>query len=245
MGLFSVLLVITTALFTESLGVWRRTDSSDSANREMRKAEAAIERDLELASVSQLSTTPVPPSLGAGNDGDAIWFLSPVDPTTRKMALKDDGSPFWQRNILYYLVVPQNHDATVGMSCNGVAGPTGFESACPHKVLIRKVIDSGTPTVTTDPTTEEALITNISPYLTRPLGYDVSAMSEPGLEETSIVASRLLGFDILPGSVAAEVNIDLRAVEIEEARRETSVGLVSMFTGRFTQHASVSVFLKN
>ncbi|MBI3924458.1 MAG: hypothetical protein HY319_02865 [Armatimonadetes bacterium] len=243
-GLFSLLLVVITVLFTRTLGVWRRIDSADTADREMRKAVAALRHDLQLASPSRLSRTQVPPSLGSASDGEALWFLSPLDATGKMVHKQDSAEPLWQRNVLYYLVVPQDHDATFKMICAGASGPTGDDAGCPHKVLIRKVIDSGTPTVPSDETTEEAMVADVTPYLTRPDGYDVSGMSEPGLEETTIIASNLLGFESQSGN-PTEVAVELRAVSIQEARRETNVGATSMYAGRFTRLAPFSVFMQN
>ncbi|MBI3925133.1 MAG: hypothetical protein HY319_06300 [Armatimonadetes bacterium] len=244
LGLFTLLLVILTLLFTQTLGVWRKIDSADTADREIRKAVAALRSDLQLASPSRLNRTQVPPSLGAGNDGEALWFLSPIA-TSGQMAHKQDSAePLWQRNILYYLVVPQNHNPTFGMNCSGIAGPTGYEAACSHKVLIRKVIDSGVATVPTDESTEETLIADITPYLTHPNGYDLSGMNEPGVEHQEIVASRLLTFES-QNAGPSEVSVELRAVALQDAQRETRLGSVSMYTGRFTAVAPFSVFLKN
>ena len=63
----------------------------------------------------------VPSSLGGAPDGKAIWFLSARDPATGKFARGPEGEPFWQRNLLYYLVVPQQHLALFGAQLCGRA----------------------------------------------------------------------------------------------------------------------------
>ncbi|MEW6281946.1 MAG: hypothetical protein AB1758_25300 [Candidatus Eremiobacterota bacterium] len=245
-GIFSVMLVVTALLFNDSIKVWRSTSGADTANREMRKARTALERDLILARPSELRRVAVPDSLGGGgNDGEALWFLSPVDPATGTMVRKADGTPFWQRNILYYMVVPNNHQNTFKMSCTGGAGPGGFDDRCPHKVLIRKVIDSGTPTVVTDETTEETLLPDVSAYLTRPNGYDLSGMGgEPGLAETRVVGAQLLTFfsQSVPGP---EVAVTLQAVAVDEARRQIQLGTAALSSGPFSYSFPFSVFLRN
>ncbi|MBI3927615.1 MAG: hypothetical protein HY319_18895 [Armatimonadetes bacterium] len=246
----SLLLLVMAVLFVRTQGLYRSISGSDSALRQLRKARTALEKDLILSRPGDVRRAQVPDSLGGGGqDGEALWFLSPVDPATGEMMRKQDGRAFWQRNILYYLVVPADHDSTFGMICTGGRGPNNCDDRCPHKVLIRKVIDSGPPTVPTDEATEETLITDITAYLTRPSGYSLAAMAEPGLTEATIVAAQLLTFESLsapaPNNIAPEVFVDLRAVSIEGARRELRVGSDSLYTGRFTQTAPFSVFLRN
>lgn len=250
-GIFSLLLTVVAVLLTQSVGVYRRTNGTDTALREMRRARAALERDLVLASPSQIRRARVPASLGGGDDGEALWFLSPVDPNASPPTVlrKRDGTPFWQRNILYYLVVPNNHNTTFGMSCAGGTAANGYDDRCPHKVLIRKVIDSGVPTNPADETTEETLLPNVGAYTTRPNGYSLAGMPDPAPTVPSIVASHLLGFETFtappPGNVPTEVLVDLRALSTEEARREMRVGVDPAYTSRFTHLAPFSVFLRN
>lgn len=247
-GLFAALLVVTAALFTQTMRFWRSSSSSDTANRELRKARGALARDLALASAAQLDRGPVPSSLGGADDGEALWFLSPVDPNSGQAAHLQAGGPFWQRNVLYYLVVPANHDATFGMSCTGTPdGASGYESACGHKVLVRKQIDSGPATDATDEASIETLLPDVAVYMTRPNGFDTSGMlAEPGLEDVEIVASYLLHFESATGGIPNAVDIDLRAVALEDAQKEISLGSISvLMMERFTRHAPFSAFLQN
>ncbi len=248
-GIFSALMAVVALLFSSSVSLYRRTNSADSAMRELRKARAALERDLVLASPTVVRRTQVPSSLGAGMDGEALWFLSPVDPATGATIRRPNGRLCWQRNILYYLVVPDNHDATFGMTCVGGAAANGYDDRCPHKVLIRKVIDSGAPTVALDLSTEEALLPSVAGYLSRPVGFDLSAMADPAPTQRSIVASHLLTFETFtapaPKSLPTEVLVDLRALAAEDARREMRVGADPAYDCRFTRQGPFSVFLRN
>lgn len=246
-AVFSVLLLVVLALFNQSIYVWRVTSSADGANRELRKVRAALERDLALTSPTEIARAQVPGHLGGGaSDGEALWFLSPIDPATGEIVLDEDGLPVWQRNILYYLVVPGDHAGTFGSTCAGGAAANGYDDRCPHKILIRRVIDAGTATIPTDPTTREALIAPgaIGPYLVQPTGFDISA-----LPDTRIVANNLLCFETVsappPNNQAREVLVDVRAVGVEEARRETSVGTAPLYNSRFTEQHPFSVFPKN
>lgn len=241
-GVFSALLLVVLALFNQSIYVWRATSSSDGANRELRKARVALERDLELTNLTQVARVNVPGHLSGGvADGQALWFLSPLDPATGRLVTDEDGKPVWQRNILYYLVVPTNHSTLFGMTCAGGGNSKGMDDRCPHKLLIRRVIDFGTPTDPADPATAESLIPagSIAPYLQQPPGgFDIS-----GWPDARIVASNLLTFESTDGTGA--INVDVRAVGIDEARREAHLGVDALYDSRFTEQHPFSVFPRN
>ena len=116
---------------------------------------------------------------------------------------------------------------------------------------MRKVIDTGVATTpASDPATDmETLLANPSAYLTRPSGYDTSTMlTEPGLSSVRVVASRLLYWNATLGkdpSWSEEIELDLRAVAIREARRATAVGTASLATGPYTSQVLVGVFPMN
>ncbi len=250
MGIFTLIMVVLVGLFSQSLAIWRTTSGTDTAVRELRRVTAALDRDLALASPARIARAQVADHLGGGGmDGEALWFLSPLDPATGQMARKLDGSAMWMRNVLYYLVVPANHDAVFGMSCSGGSGPNGYDDRCPHKVLIRKVIDSGVPTLVGDETSEEELLADVSAYLTQPDGFDLSTMAEPGLEDKRVVANNLLMFQTVtappPAAAPRELAVDVRAMSVEEARREMRVGTDAGADSRFTLRAPFSVSLQN
>lgn len=244
-SIFSVCLLVLAALFTQTQNLWRSINSRDVSRRELAKASASLQRDLKLASGQELSKTRVPPSLGSGDDGEAIWFLSPVDPVSGQMVHRQDAKPFWQRNILYYLVVPANHNNSFQVNCLGTAGPGGYEVACAHKVLIRKVIDSGPATIPGNETTQETLVPSVAAYLTRPNGLSVAAMAgEPNLKEVKIVATNLLYFaTTAPG--ATQLDIELRAVAVELARHQMPLGSTSIYDSRYTRQAALNLILNN
>jgi hypothetical protein len=233
--LFSIVGLISFIILNRGISSWRTLMETQTAELQLSKAAARLESDLTLSQAGQVQTSRVPSSLAGASDGTAIWFLSAVDPNTGIVVRKPDGSPFWQRNILFYVVVPDQHQSLFGYDCAGGIGPDGFEDRCPHKVLLRKVIDSGVATnSTTDPTsTEEVLLPDVTEYLTRPMGYDVRSMSgERGLQETTIAANRLLWFEAKIGAEPdwpQEVTLDIRATAIKDAERETAVGTVSLF----------------
>ena len=227
--------------------VWRNVSGSTDSSLNLRKARAVMMPDLKRTSFNAIGTSPGPSSLGP-IDGDAIWFLSPVDPATGLAVRKADGTLFWQRNILYYLTVPDNHSATFGVNCSGSADADGYEQNCPHKVLVRKVIDGGVATVTTDEASEEELLTasDISAYLTRPAGFNTSTMNaEAGVTDVRLAATSLLTLRARLAPDARwqrEVSLRLAAVKIKTAERELSIGDTPLSQTRFTRSLDFSVF---
>ncbi len=252
MAIFSAMMIVLLVCLSQASTIWRRSSGMAVAQHQLARASEALSLDLRRASWDELAAGPGPASLSAAPDGSAIWFLSAVDPATGQSLRKADGSPFWQCNILYYAVVPALHDQTFGMTCAGGAGPNGLDDRCPHKVLVRKVIDSGPPTIPADETTEETLLGAgpVTAYLTRPQGYDLSSLAtEPGVRSVELRGNSLLlaSFRRAPDPAVSshEVELDLRALIIPAARRELAVGQVSLADNPFTIRKLLSVFPQN
>ena len=245
MALFSIVASATIFLLVKGGDFWRQSSGQHSASISLATASRHFEQELSQTASSQVRTMSVPSSLAGAPDGSAIWFLSARDPATDEFVRKDDGTPFWQRNVLYYLIVPLQHDQLYGQACTGGNGATN-DAHCPHKVLIRKAIDSGlTTTPITDPlTTEEALLTDITPYLTRPVGLDVSAMnSETGVESSRVISTRFTYFKATVDST--EIILDLRATSPDGLGRAADIGNESLLDHRLTFQYLKSFFPKN
>jgi hypothetical protein len=246
-SLFTLIGVTLSLAFVKSAEVWRNVSNSSDSALNLRKARTLLTPDLQRTSFANIRTLTGPTSLGP-IDGDAICFLSAVDPATGLAVRKSDGTLFWQRNILYYLVVPDNHSATFGVDCTGSADANGYEENCPHKILIRKIIDAGTPTDPADEATEEVLLTTsqISTYLTRPTGFNTSNMNgEPGLADIRLAANFLLTFraDLAPDTQwQREVRILCSAVKIRTAERELSIGNTPLSQTKFVRVLRLSLF---
>lgn len=250
--LFALMILVMTAALKTSSTVWRRSSGVSVVQTQLGKAQAALARELENTEFAQVQVANGPNSLGAAPDGSAIWFLSSVDPTTGNPMRKQDGSPFWQRNILIYTVVPALHGQTFGVNCSGGSGPGGLDDHCPHKLLIRKVVDASPATDPTDESTEEILLdpAAVQSYLTRPQGFDLSSMnSEAGLEQASVLANSIVYARFLvepdPTRYPREVEIDLRSVLLAQAQRELAVGQVSLATHPLTVQRLASIFPQN
>lgn len=230
---------VTALSLRNSSKVFTSSSGKDAAMRNLVKVRRALEQELPLASTSpnrmQVGNTPA--SLGGGADGSYINFLSAINSTTGEMETINDGSgnPWFFENIFYYVSVPQNHDALYGFSCTG-GNEGGFDYNCPHKVLLRGVVDENTATAPKDSTTEDALLSPINPFLVRPVGFPKG------------IALRSVGVNLLTFQVqrtGAELLVDLRAVSLAEARREVPIGTTSFRTGKYTIEHRFSVFPDN
>ena len=208
----SIVLTFTFFLLQSSLAGFRRVSGDQNASSQLSKAEASLSRDLFSASFQALNVADGPTSL-VGKDGDALCFLSAIDPVTQEFKRNDDGTPFWQRNILYYSVVPTSLEVEF---TGGGLEEGGYEVSYPYKLLIRKVIDSGAPTVPTDTSTEEELLTDITPYLERPDGYDLSSEDA---ESYRVVTRNLVGFRVSSGPGTGQTEILLQSANLDEARK--------------------------
>lgn len=243
LALMGVLMIFLAEALRQSQKSFHYTNSSSDASRQLRKVTNDLEVDLQQTSSATIQRTSAPASLGAP-DGDAIWFLSNRDATGTPV-FHSNGEPFWQYNILYYLVVPNQHDATFGRSCAGGAGPDGNDDRCPHKLLIRKRIDTGDAASNNEDFDEEAPLTPaaVAAYLTRPQGYQTGFMnSEAGVTQVRVVGQQLLGFRATLHSTL--LNLDLRAVTISRAQREVAMGSVSLYDSPYTFHFSQMVPLQ-
>lgn len=232
-GIFAILMVVGSMALMSTGRIWRATAGRDTAIREVEKARQALERDLELTSAREpfLWRTEVPASLSAGGyDGDAINFLSAVDPAVGQATYGNDGSVFWMRNVTYYLVVPSGHT-----ECAGHRDGQSYDDACPHKVLLRQVTDHPPASNPVDPLTMETLL---------PVGTSFPRPATLPMTPTlRTVAINLLTFRTSLG--VGGVNLDVRAVAIADAQRSLSIGATPLGTGKFTLQEVFNVYPKN
>lgn len=241
-ALMSMLLLVLGEAMRQSQTVFRSTSGTADASTELRALSQRLRRELLQTKLTEVGTVNTPATNGAP-DGRAIWFLSNLD-DSGEPRYTSSGSPFWHRNVLYYVRVPQNHAQLFGYDCGGGAGPGGWDDRCPHKVVVRKEIDAGGATSYPDEATIETLIpaaTITGSYLGRPNKYDVSAMnSESGVTQVQVVGRLFLTF--VAQESTSEVTADLRAVSIPRARREAAIGTDSLFNKPFTYHFGLSVY---
>ncbi len=227
-----ILFGITHLILMRTIESWWRVNASADSEQQLYRAQQSLERDLRSAAFElqpdrrTINVERAPAELNnlSGADGDVLWFLSAIDPVTGKFCRNADGTPFWQRNIVYYLVTPKNSHLHFGYDAAGLA-QAGYEVACPYKVLIRKEIDSGVPTHLSDSSSIEKLLTysELAPYLDRPDGYSCAGMSGVNTA-VKPVSANLLSFRAELQDQLRGVSLDLRATAIERARREGGIG---------------------
>jgi len=178
-------------------------------------------------------------SLNTGADGDVLNFISAVNSTTGQIHVLTDGSgqPYYFKNILYYASVPTNHDSLFGQSYAG-GDDGGYDYHCPHKVLMRAEEDQNPAFDATDLSTQDTVLTLPGAWLARPTGFPKS----PGRRT---VATGLLSFRVQSLSGGNELQLDLQALAIPEARKKFAVGAVSARQSPYTVTQTFSVFPKN
>ena len=237
-SLFGLLSALGFLILRNSGKVFATASGRDRAIAQLIKAEQAIRRDLEMArpGVTSLIITPAPASLGGGADSDALGFLSPQDPATGQTQTHLDGSPFWMRNIVYYLTVATDYSSGLGTTMTG-GNVGGYDYSCPVKQMVRVEIDQNPGNDPNVDTTEDTLVTALAPFLTRPTGVFRSATRKT-------VANQLLMFRCQ--QFGAEIRLDLFAVSLDDSRRDKGFGsTVSYQSGKYTIQHSLSVYPKN
>lgn len=245
-AVFMLLMTLLTVALNKGRAIWNRATSSTSSQLQLRKSFVPLSKELEETEFETIRVADGPSSL-VGKDGDAVWFLSAQDPVTGEFRRTDDGHPLWQRNVLFYSVVPDQHDKLIGYNCTGGQDKDGYEVRCPHKLLIKKVINyppgSSGPIVGSP---DQELLPSVKDYLTRPKGLDPNISVEKGVESTTIVARDILTFQVKlepDSSRPGEVFLKLSSARIEEARRNVQIGNSSLDS--FTETFSFSVFPPN
>jgi hypothetical protein len=246
-GLFSLLLVILTLSLTDSSKMWLRVAGKADAEFQLRKAVMRMRQDLLATDISQIKV---------GTGTPSVWFLSnsappvlhgPNDSTTYVAQYNTDGTPRWQREILYYLIKPANHDAYAGMSCPGSTSDSS-DSVCPHKLLIREEIDQKAP-AGTDPTNAFVAQTLSDPttFLTAPTGTNVAPLVTGTVVKSEVVAINLLSMNVTlgPPADAREVIVDLRAVRLADAAHNIAIGTSDLSTSRYTTQYPLAAVPEN
>ena len=243
-SIFSVFLMATYIFLDSGLAVWERTASSQDVSFQLQKAKSDLGRELSQAKFSKSALAEsYSPGLES-SQGDVLWFLSAYDSKSQRAVRRPNGSAFWQRNILYYLKVPNQHDKFFDTACSG------HYKTCPHKVLVRKVIDSGPVTSPSSSlVNEEALLFagSIAGFLTAPDGFSFPSQG-PSVESAEIVATGLLSFRLTASpkeGTQKEYAIKLAGFDVEKAGRKLHFNKEDIFQSPYTHFIDFSVFPGN
>ena len=249
-AVFSIAMVVLAYALTASKTLLADTSGSSAASQSMRKVYLELEEDLRSSAFAKTAVGQSMAAPGTGVSGDVLWFLSSEDPVTGAKVWGKNGEPLWQRNILYYTAVPTNHSTLYGFNCTGGSNTDGYDVHCPHKVLIRKVIDSGPTTVPTDESTQETILAagDIASYLTVPTGFKVP-ITNPGVDEAKVIAPALLTFRAQRAPDAVnypdELRLKLQATALEDLGKSTALGTADLEQARQTETMEFSIFPVN
>ncbi len=239
--LFSLVSVVLYASLHQGTSALRTLNAQTDAQKTLRVADYWLTLDLEQASQTQIGHKHITTSAG---NGDVIWFLSATDPTVQganvQTVVRDQSAaaPLWQRNVIYYCIRSSDHDTAEGQVCGTDPNPLG-DAYCPHKFLIRKVVNV--------PVTPETLLSSaqVDAYTTPPNGFDTSVFAgEPNLESTKIISNHVLWFSSSQPSPDL-ITVDMKSVRLAEAKRLLSVGSIDLSTNRFTLNHVVTLPLMN
>ncbi len=224
LGLLSALLL---ASLLQTSRMWRRNAGRDEALRQIGRARSSLSRDL-LNSTSRsglYATSKVAASLGSGNDGDALSFLS-SDPGSSNAQWSLDpntGAAFLPQQVTYWLVIPNGPNPE---GLNASAGPPdarGYEQQYPDKWLMRRVDPAPSP---------PSLDSSWTTWLVRPTVLD-----------SKVVATRLLNFRVLQAGPVW--SLELRATSILDARRNLALGSVPLAESVYTVTQQFSLTVHN
>lgn len=219
-------------LISTASKAYHQVSGHDDGELQMKKLSRLMQKDLTGSAFASLVVAPVlDASVRVGDAISCLSFNSGSD-ADGASCTSLTGSPFWQRNVLYYLVRPQ------GDSCVAKAGADGYEDNCPHKVAIRKVIDSG---VSTKPLSQggspaddsEEPLSDLKPYLTKPTAQlSVQHMlAETKVTSVSVAAVNLLSLRIrLETDLNSPWEVETRvfSYNLESNRQAFTVGQIAL-----------------
>jgi hypothetical protein len=246
-ALLTVFMLVGYSMLRMAEKVYQQVSGNEDATMQLKRAVRMLHKDLVsaladtegMAGPPALNVVNVPASLpGGAFDGTGVCLLSPYRNGSGELVMNTDG-PEWQRNIIYYTVVP------VGDPCGGGADANGYDDRCPHKLLIRKVINQGS-------TPQAPLaIGAIANYLTRPAGpKNISNFAgEANLTESQIVSHGMVGLRVQthkthPSLLKDEVIFTVSALN-QPRGRKLAVGTVALTGQPGFLVNSMAVFPRN
>jgi type II secretory pathway pseudopilin PulG len=242
--IFSFVVLFSAIYLDRSQQLWRKVNANQDAGLALRKASLDLQQNLVDASGKEFGV--VDNGSGGARMGQAFWFLSAIDPVTGQFVTGANGRPFWQKNILYFLTVPDDHNSRYGLTCQQ------FGRVCPHKILVSKTIDIGNPTTPTSAEADEETLMTVGQaqtYLVRPPTLDVTDQeSLPEVVEARYVCGSLLDMTVTldeQGSKVEEVDILLESGLVEAARNKLVVGKDPFTSPTFVLSKTVGVIPRN
>ena len=243
-GLFSAFSVVAYYLLALGLGLWSRVESSQDVSEQLLKARDMLLTDLSETSINELIVSRFSNSSDTFQAGDVLCLLSPQDPIRKEVGRRGDGTAYWQRNLLYYSAVPSDHGELFPVGC------AGRYATCPHKFLIRRILDTGPVTRYRSALADvERLlpVTSLEGELLVPEDFH-SDLRSPESGRTALVASGILDFSVRlapPDGLPGEVEVTLKGFDVREAGKKVNFRETDLETSPYTHTVKFSVFPRN
>ena len=243
-GLFSAFSVVAYYLLALGLGLWSRVESSQDVSEQLLKARDVLLTDLSETSIHELIVSRTTNSSDTFRQGDVLCLLSPYDPFREEVGRRGDGTAYWQRNHLYYTAVPARHDELFPVGC------AGEYSTCPHKFLVRRILDTGPVTRYRGELADvERLlpVASLEAELLVPEDFH-SDLRSPESGRTALIASGILDFSVRldpPEGLPGEVEVTLKGFDVREAGKKVNFRSTELETSPYTHTVQFSVFPSN
>lgn len=241
-SLFMLVLAMLFMVLKLGFETWRTVSARDSAQRQVRRLQLQLTRDVQRASTGGVTVAPTADFAGVsgGNfDGGILWFQSNVDLPSGLVIRDPSAVPIYQNTIVYYLAKPSNalHTSRYGYSCQNWVGANTADPdrVCPHKVLIRLVLQKvahAPPDYTPqDPTYTPA---ELGVHCVRPADLLLTNISGAEVIEKKVICDQILYF--LPSRNGGAIDFDVRVTRAREAEAKVGVGQsgASLYDSNFT-----------
>lgn len=229
MAIFSMMVLAFVSILNVGLRSWTNLEARHDADRDLMKADEVLLLDLKRSRADRVRCAPTAV-------GGSMWLntcLRRTGALAGQPCRDPEGEPIWQGTVLFYVVrpAPALHQQLFGYNCAAWSG-SGPDAYCPHKLLIRRQIET-TPHTANPPVAAESepLPANVDAYIgsppTQPANLQLTNLPNPAstVVESRVVALCLLTFDPRrPPSSIDRVEVQLAAVRRREAQKLINIG---------------------
>lgn len=244
-GLFSIFSLVSYSLLNSGVKLWLSSESSRDVTEQLQKARAILQTDLKEASIDEILVSRTAQPDESFETGDILNLLSPYNPELENMGRRHDGTALWQRNVLYYSAIIKEHDRVFPVNCPGQSR----QSVCPHKVLVRRVLDTGVRTRPQSPDKEVETLLPLRDLKAELLIPDnlTSSLESSDTRRSPIVALGLVQvrFEFpAVGGLPGEVRVKLQGFDVSQAGKNVLFNQ-DLSKSPYTHTVDFSVFPDN
>ena len=241
-GLFALVTGMLFAVLTLGFKTWRTVSARDAAQRQVRRLQLQLTRDIQRAAMNSITLAPTADFAGVngGNfDGGIIWFQSNVDLVSGQAIRDPSAVPIQQNTVVYYLTKPSNalHTSRYGYSCQtwSGAGSANPDEVCPHKALVRLVLQKvAHPPPDYTPQDPPYTPGELNAFCLRPDDLLLTNIVGAEVIEKRVICDQILYF--LPSRNGGSIEFDVRVARAREAEAMVGVGQAgsSLYDSNFT-----------